>query len=74
MHVHASGRNYGAISAPGQQIFNAIYSGDGGDIVVTTDPAGTNLVTFTAVPAGVILPVYGRYIDSAPANSVWLDW
>lgn len=68
---------YGAIDAvavtPGSNSIRttrALYVGTAGDVTVTM--ASGNSVTFSAVPAGTILPVQASKVTAAPANTLAL--
>ena len=58
-----------AVPGPVDRQCSGIWVGTTGNVVVTM--AGTE-VTFTAVPAGYLLPVCVEAITSVPANSLIL--
>lgn len=43
-------------------VFRGLYVGTTGDVVVVDE--GDNATTFTAVPAGTVLPIIGKRVNS----------
>lgn len=77
-NVFASAITAGAVTASDSTIldFNAVYVGVTGDVAIVLADKIT-AVTFTAVPAGAILPVQGTKVKSTgttATNIVWLKW
>ena len=76
----ASAKSYGTVTASDSTKlkFNAVYVGGAGDVAISPSEDGTgDAVTFTAVPAGAILPVAGKRIMSTNTTAtamVWLNW
>lgn len=79
----ASARSYGTVTKSDTTPlnFNAVYVGGAGDVAIAPDEdaaGGTSTsVTFTAVPAGAILPIQGKRIMSTGTTAtamVWLSW
>jgi hypothetical protein len=66
--VYVTPTTTGAEKLTDQVGFKALYVVATGDVVVKND-AGT-AVTFTAVPAGVVLPVAGEYLMAATSATV----
>lgn len=70
----SAARDARAVTAAGTPLPNgtcrSLYVGTAGDVTGVTPYGGS--VTFTAVPAGMILPVQFTTISACPANTVAL--
>lgn len=80
VNAKASAKKYGAVTKSDSTVlsFQAIYVGGAGDVAISPSESDSgDAVTFTAVPAGAILPVRGRRVMSTNTTAtaiVWLDW
>ena len=75
----ASAKSFGAVTASDstELLFNAVYVGTAGNVAISPTADGSDAVTFTAVPAGAILPVKGKRVmstNTTASDMVWLLW